>query len=361
MQKLLESVQHDWPMAHWQGTTVVVAVSGGPDSVALLDAMQRLIANAAPLTANATQSLPSETQLVVAHFNHAQRGLESDADMEWVERLASSYALPCICSSLAPPVGTTAGGGVGEAFLRQARHRFLKTIASQMGAAWIATGHTSDDVVETMLHHLLRGTGPAGLASIAPIRRINRHTQLVHPLLGVSKTMVLEYLAQHGIEYRIDPSNASDRYTRNRIRHQLLPYLRDFAGSPRLDERLRITSRWIREEHAVIEQLASEWLTAASIEHGEDHFELSLEQARAIAWPVIREALVQRWHAQAWPLREMGAKHWERLRNLIERGRTSPHPNRLQLPGGIEAVIRKGKLKFLAKPQSHTAPSDTLP
>lgn len=332
MQKLLESVQHDWPIENWRGTTVVVAVSGGPDSVALLDALQRLKAN--------------ETQLVVAHFNHAQRGIQSDADMAWVERLASSYALPCVCSSLAPPQGTTAGGGASEAFLRQARHRFLKTIASHFGAAWIATGHTSDDVVETMLHHLLRGTGPAGLASIAPVRRLNRHTQLVHPLLGVNKTMVLEYLTQHGIEYRTDPSNASDRYTRNRIRHQLLPYLRAFAGSERLDERLRITAQWIREEHAVIERLASEWLAAASIEHGEDHFELSLEKTRATAWPVIREALVQQWHARAWPLREMGAKHWERLRHLIERAWLSPHPHRLQLPGEIEVSIRRGKLKF---------------
>lgn len=340
---------------------MVVAVSGGPDSVALLDALKRLIANAAPLIDHETPSVPSETQLVVAHFNHAQRGLESDADMEWVERLASSYALPCICSTLALPESTTAGAGVSEAFLRQARHRFLKTIASQLGAAWIATGHTSDDLVETMLHHLLRGTGPAGLASIAPMRRINRHTQLVHPLLGVSKTIVLEYLAQHGIEYRIDPSNASDRYTRNRIRHQLLPYLRDFAGSPRLDERLRITSQWIREEHAVIEQLASEWLIAASIEHGEDHFELSLEPTRATAWPVIREALVQRWHARAWPLREMGARHWERLRRLIERAWISPHPQRLQLPGAIEVSIRRGKLKFSATLQSNTAQSDTIP
>lgn len=346
-------------MTHWQGTTVVVAVSGGPDSVALLDAMRRLIATAAPFTATAAQSLPSKTQLVVAHFNHAQRGRESDADMAWVERLASSYDLPCICSSLAVPEGTKAGEAVSEAFLRQARHRFLKTIASQLGAAWIATGHTSDDVVETMLHHLLRGTGPAGLASIAPVRRINRLTQLVHPLLGVSKAMVLEYLAQHGIEYRIDPSNASERYTRNRIRHQLLPYLRAFAGSPRLDERLRITTQWIREEHAVIERLASEWLIAASIEHGEDHFELRLEQTRETPWPVIREGLVQRWHARAWPLREMGAKHWERLRHLIERAWLSPHPQRLQLPGAIEVSIRRGKLKFSATPQSDTEQSDT--
>lgn len=350
MPPLIESIRSYWPESKWHDTTVMVAVSGGADSVALLHGILELASN--------------KTRVIVAHFNHAVRGAESDGDMDFVRELALSKGLPFVIetreSNSLPSIREDRGGEIrlSEAHLRELRHRFLKQSAMRLGASWIATGHHADDCVETFLHHLLRGSGPAGLAAMAPTRRLTSSLQLVRPLLGVHRREIIDYLRERGLSFRNDSSNDTSDYTRNRIRNELLPWLRDYARTEGLDRRLWNASQLIREEHLVIESLASAWLNSLDIskidatrpEIADDFvaYEFDLCACIDTPWPVVREGFVRLWHDWGWPLREMSMSHWSRIRKLIDRAAASKHPQRLQLPGDIQVTIRRGRMRWQA-------------
>lgn len=339
---LVASIQRVWPIERWCDQRVVVAVSGGPDSVALLDALHRMA--------------PDPSRLLVAHFNHGLRGEQSDGDAAFVQSMAERLKIECVIGSMAKPISEGADATEAlqptrsprsESWLRTVRHRFLKEVATGFDAAWIATGHTADDVVETMLHHLLRGSGPAGLASIPPMRRLQRNLHLVHPLIFAFKADVLAYLEAREQSYRQDASNDSMQYTRNRIRHQLLPWLREFTGDARVADRLRTAAEWIREEHGVIEELGMRWLASECVKPIDDGLQMPLAHALSEPWGVVREGLVAAWHARSWPLREMSAKHWERLRRFLDKSAETTHPQRMQLPGPIGVSVRRKQLQLM--------------
>jgi tRNA(Ile)-lysidine synthetase-like protein len=199
-------------------------------------------------------------RLVIAHLNHGLRGAQSDQDQAFVGELANQKNLEVFSQKLQGSAPST-----GEAPLRTARISFLKGIAYHIGASWIATGATADDSVETMLHNLLRGTGPAGLAGIRHQREISKGVQLIHPMLGLWKSDLLEYLGSIGQSFCIDESNSQNLYTRNRIRNECLPFLERFIESDQLKQRLLKTSELIRQEHQVIEQLALQWLDSKAL------------------------------------------------------------------------------------------------
>jgi tRNA(Ile)-lysidine synthase len=330
MQSVEASIQSLWPLDAWIHAKSVVGVSGGPDSVALLHALWTMSGRKAPL--------------VVAHIDHGRRGEESDGDRAFVQDLAARWNLPCEVIRLTDQYSVS--GNVSEDALRQARHRQLRRVAVQHGASWIATGHHADDVVETMLHRLLRGSGPRGLASIVPKRTIRFNLHLVHPLLAVHRFEIMHYLEQNQLAFRTDHTNTSDAYTRNRIRHQLLPYLREFAGTPRLDQRLWQSAQQIREEHAMIEQAAQNWLDHAGISRDSHAVEFPALALDERDWCVIREGLVKIWHDLSWPLQGMTAKHWMHLRRFLMSPKSTQHPRRMQLPGPIEVTMRRGRVRF---------------
>ena len=189
------------------GTRVVVAVSGGSDSVALL----RLLC-----------SLRESCHLdvVCAHFNHQLRGAESDADEAFVRELAGSLDVSCETGS--DNVGAYASEhhlSLEEA-ARELRLRFLRMTALKTGAACIATAHTRDDQAETVLFRLLKGTGLRGMSGMAP-----RTGMFIHPLLGVSKEQLQGWLRTQGFVWREDLSNADERYERNFIRTSVIPLI----------------------------------------------------------------------------------------------------------------------------------------
>jgi tRNA(Ile)-lysidine synthase len=189
------------------GSRVVVAVSGGSDSVALLRLL-RLLRDAHGL------------ELVCAHFNHRLRGAESDADEAFVQELATSLHVPF--ERGAEDVAAYAADhhlSMEEA-ARELRLRFLRMVALQTGASCIATAHTRDDQVETVLFRLLKGTGMRGIAGIAP-----RAGMFVHPLLHVSKQELQGWLTTQGCVWREDVSNADEHYERNFIRASVIPLI----------------------------------------------------------------------------------------------------------------------------------------
>lgn len=195
------------------GESLVVAVSGGQDSLALLHSLHLLRARWG-LT------------LHVAHFNHSLRGAEADEDARLVAELAEQWSIPCTIGK-----GDVAGAAkrthcsVHEA-AREQRHRFLETVSREIGAGKIALGHTLDDRIETVLMNLLRGAGVDGLAGIPPVS-----CQRVRPLIEVSREETEAYCRRHELSFRTDPSNQSLRYTRSRIRQELLPLLAAYYNS----------------------------------------------------------------------------------------------------------------------------------
>jgi tRNA(Ile)-lysidine synthase len=293
---------------------IVVAVSGGPDSVALLRALMAV----------------DDRPLVVAHLNHCLRGRDSDGDQAFVADLAHRLGL----AFRGTRQDVSAAGGNVEAAARTIRYKWLTDVATEFGAGWVATGHTADDQAETVLFHLLRGTGLDGLAGIAGRRRLAPGVELVRPLLAATRVEVLAGLRQFGLEYRVDATNADLSRTRNRIRHQLLPLLaRDY--NPRFVEVLaRLAAQaaeWRRNQTAIAEELlrTAERPRAGSmlVFDGRSLGRAPRRRRRAM-WRIV-------WRREGWPRQQMGFREWERLAALCCGG-----PPAQDLPGGLRARRR---------------------
>lgn len=180
--------------------TYVVAVSGGVDSVVLLNLLQQL----------------PDLSLTVAHFDHGIRN-DSSNDRHFVQQLARTYGLPFVYED------GRLGSGVSEAAAREVRIAFLRRVKQEMHAQAIIMAHHEDDLLETAILNLLRGTGRKGLSSLRSTPDVRR------PLLAISKKDVINYATRHGLEWHEDSTNASTVYTRNYIRHKLMPRFDDHA------------------------------------------------------------------------------------------------------------------------------------
>ncbi len=215
------------------GDGIVIGVSGGPDSVSLLDLLFRL-----------RKSL--DIALYVAHVNHQLRGPASDADQRFVTDLATSMDLPCFSERVVLP-----DRGSPEAAARDARLGFLKSVLCVTGASRIALGHTRSDQAETVLMRLIRGAGPTGLGAIRPIR----DGLWIRPLLAVSRQQIQAYIEHRNLQVRHDNTNADTRFLRNRIRHQLLPQIAtDY--NPAIEAVLARSAEIIQREDQLLGQLA---------------------------------------------------------------------------------------------------------
>jgi tRNA(Ile)-lysidine synthase len=216
--------------------TLLLAVSGGPDSVMLLDYFAR----------NAKKR---KLRLVIAHVNHNLRGKASDADARFTERLGKAYGIETeILSANVKEIAEKEGGGI-ESAARKARYALLLKTALEKKCAFIVTAHHSDDNAETILLNMLRGTDPKGLAGIPVSRTLYRSgrktVRLIRPLLSVSRKEIEQYLILNGLKSRKDHTNDDDRYTRNWIRTRLLPLLE--KKQPRIREHLVMLSEGMTE------------------------------------------------------------------------------------------------------------------
>jgi tRNA(Ile)-lysidine synthase len=313
-----------WPPERWRDLHVLAAVSGGADSVALLRAMRDL-----------KQQAGGRGQVFAAHFNHHLRGEHSDADARWVAELGESLGVEVI---LGQAGGGSDSGGLtpaelnSEELARDARYAFLLQTAERLGARFVATGHTADDQTETILHRLLRGASIGGLAGIPPSRPLGPTVEVVRPLLGVTRQAIEQALAEWGQDYRTDATNAEATFTRNRLRHMVLPLLREEFG-PGIDDAIRRLGRQAGESHEVIRELATRVLESAIFVLPD---QLVIQKHKLTSQPplVVREACKLAWRAAGWPEQAMGASEWNRLHDfLVEEG----PPAAISLPGGVEA------------------------
>ncbi len=226
---IINTIRHDFPPDSWRETHVLLAVSGGADSVAMLAAMGQL-----------KREVGGTGELRVGHVHHGLRGQAADDDEQFVRQLCEQFQLPLdVGHSDVPALAKLAGDGL-EAAARDARYDFLLKTAQKHGARYVATAHTADDQAETILHRILRGSGVAGLAGIPRARRLSESVTLIRPLLAVRRADVLSYLNEQGLDFREDASNRETTLTRNRIRHELLPHLRENYNPAVTDALLRL-------------------------------------------------------------------------------------------------------------------------
>ena len=314
-----------------RGEHVLVGVSGGPDSVALLHALVLLRSELA-------------LRLTVCHVHHGLRP-EADRDAAFVEALAARLECPVRVAC----VEVTRGGGRSpEEAARIARHAALSRIARATDAGRIALGHTADDQAETVLMRILQGAGPRGLAGIP-----GRRGRIVRPLLAVDRAAVHAHILAHGLDFVEDATNRDVRFLRNRVRHELLPLLAKCAGVP-LGEALRRVGRTAREAVDALDALVRPRL-AGHLTRTPVGWRLAL--AACVGLPpgavkaVIRLALVEV-TAKDRLGSGLRAAHLDALAALLAAGTGA----RVRLPAGV--VVERGRdALWVLRPATHVEPA----
>lgn len=334
--QIVKEVELSWPTDRWRDVGVVIGCSGGADSVALVRALSSL-----------QQSLRQAGTsprgfLIVAHFNHQLRGEESDQDQTSVLHLAQELGLQIEIQQASkrkaglagPPTSDLAEQvnraelDTDEASLRHARMQFLIQVAKQNGARYIALAHSMEDNVETVLHHLMRGTGPSGLAGIGHPLPIESDLVVTRPLLHTRRELIRHALSEQNYAWREDQSNLDCRYRRNWIRHQLIPMMEsEYPSSVEaIGRAIELQSSW---RHC-IDRMASKWLDR----HVKANPDFCILKDSETDRPILIAAMQKLWADHHWPRQSMNQKHWETLAEMIQGRRTSP----CTLPSGIRVI-----------------------
>ena len=302
--------------------TVVVAVSGGADSVALLDILSHFE--------------EGHLHLVVAHLNHGLRGTDSDGDEMFVSRLAESYGLP-FESRRADVTGLAQAERLSlEDAGRRERYRFLAETARAHQATSIALAHHRDDQAETVLIRLLRGAGATGLSAMVSLSR----GLLKRPLLKISRAEIERYMRDRGLSHRTDASNADTTILRNSIRHELIPLLARY--NPKISERLAATAEILACDEELLDGVTEAAFDRVA-RRGEAGWTLAVDalaaEPRGLRLRLYRRALFE----QRGDLLRIGLSHLEAIDLLV----ASSRPNsRLKLPGDCWVSRSYGSLRF---------------
>lgn len=310
------------------GDHVLVAVSGGADSVALLHCLHRL-------------SPGMQWKLTVAHFNHGIRGADADRDEEFVGQLAAQLGLPFVCERARLASATAAGDPNLEQAARTARYAYFRRAARSLGAAKIAVGHSLDDQAETVLSRLLRGSGVEGLSGIRPVL----DGMIVRPLLECRRSQILAYLCRRRLSFREDASNRDLGFERNRIRHELIPYLERSFHRPVA----RVLARQADLARETAEYLAAEAGKAYETLRRPAERGVSLPAAGILELPpIIRRFVVRRALCEIrGSLRGTSMSHVNDVLALCRPGESGAC---IQLPGNVLAIREFGDLIIMEAP-----------
>src|SRR5262249_33831642 len=313
------------------GDGLLVTVSGGPDSVALLH-----------LLCSFREDL--RLRLEVAHLQHGIRGVEAQEDAKFVAELVAKLGLPLHLKEIdLPRIRSAAGRGNLEALARGERYRFFAAVARERKLGKIATAHTQDDQAETVLMWLLRGSGLKGLVGMPPVHPVDgtyigqTSLTVVRPLLHVSRAEIEAYLNQNDLTFRVDRSNQDLSFLRNWIRLKLIPQLKEKIDGNLL-ARLAQQAELIRHEDDLMDGLArgalDEMRTAEGVNRGS-----LLNHSKA-----MQRRLLRLWiEATRGHLQGLDFQHVESLLDLIANG---PPQGRLSIPGGWQLVKEYETLKL---------------
>jgi tRNA(Ile)-lysidine synthase len=300
----------------------VVAVSGGPDSVCLLHILVRL-------------RKELNLELHVAHLNHQLRGSEAETDAQYVSQLAQGLGITATIERRDVKSEQSRLRTSLEESARIIRYTFLAQVAESIGTNLVAVGHTSDDHIETILMHLIRGSGTRGLRGLQPISQwpiSGASLMVIRPLLQVTCQETADYCHDHQLKPRIDASNLSLSPLRNRIRHHLLPQLKHY--NPRVDEALLRTAHIAGDDLAFIEQESARlWGTTVQRQGDTIVFDRAgfLELPLALQRHLLRTAIEK----LLTNLRDIETRHIEAVLSALNK----PAGKRLNLPGGLVFTI----------------------
>jgi tRNA(Ile)-lysidine synthase len=295
------------------GSRLLVAVSGGADSVALLRAIVSL-------------SKRYQLEPEVAHVNHRWRGADSDADEQFVVELAESWGLPVHVrraeAALSPD-------GCSEEAARDLRYAFLEQVANDRSLHSILVGHQQQDLVETVLFQLLRGSGLRGLAGMRSERTLSSGTRLIRPLLAVTREAIETYLSGLEQSYRTDVTNLDPKFARGHLRTRILPECE--ALNPRVHEAIARLAEQAADWRDEAEASAQALLVRSLVPTTDDTLRLNRAVLCAATEGARRELFRALWRSQGWSEQAMSAEHWQRLSELAET------EGALSLPGNLQA------------------------
>jgi tRNA(Ile)-lysidine synthase len=306
------------------GDLCIVGVSGGPDSVCLLDILHEL-------------GKALEIRLVVAHYDHGLREKEDESETRFVRRLASSMALP-FESEKASSLKEGDTSSVEER-ARNARYAFFEKLKDKLGAQKIALGHNLNDQAETVLMRFLRGSGPAGLTGIPPTRE---HT-IIRPLIEIQREEIESYLKARDLSYVIDSSNLQTDYLRNKIRLELLPQLLEYQ--PRLIDHLGQLARIMGSDNKYLEEHAEDWVAREAEQGSAGDIFIPVQSFLDLPPPIRNRVTRHVLRKVRKNLRRIDHGHIESVHMLAK----SKDPQGiLNLPNGLTVKRVYDKLGFLA-------------
>lgn len=302
------------------GMHVLVACSGGPDSLALLDILLQL---------RAVRRLT----ITAAHFEHGIRGQDSRDDAAFVRRFCQEHGIACRIQAEDVPAFANEKGLSLELAARTLRYRFLWQVYEEVGADVLATAHHADDQAETVLMRILRGTGPDGLAAMRP-----RSGRQIRPLLGTSRADIEAYCRMRQLTPRHDVTNDLPDCTRNRLRLQVLPYLRAHAN-PEVSRALCQLAELAADEDDYLEaELAASW---PQLRSSDEENVLLIGPLQALHPAMRRRALRRFFREVSGGAKDLGFPHVQAMERLAAGGRTG---SSLALPGHWQACVSYGRL-----------------
>jgi tRNA(Ile)-lysidine synthase len=318
-----------WPAAGWRDVHALVAISGGPDSMALLAALLAV-----------KRQVGGAGKLFAGHVDHSLRGDQSTADAEWLATECRRLGVPLFIEKAnVGEVAEVRGDGMEEA-ARTTRYEILTRMAETLGARFVVLGHHRDDQIETILFRLLRGSGLRGLAGMPATRPLSPSVVAIRPLLGISRNEIADYLIAIGQASREDETNHDAEFAaRNAVRHELLPSIRERFGRSAEAAILRAGEQ-AAETQAFIDQLADALLAECKPAHerstagdvvGITFHTTALAEAAPL---LVSEALRQAWRHAAWPEQSMTYHWWRQLAQFAQSSEGTPP---LNLPGDIRA------------------------
>ncbi|MEM7810637.1 MAG: tRNA lysidine(34) synthetase TilS [Planctomycetota bacterium] len=326
MTEIPPGVVDSWRRLAPETGRIVIACSGGPDSMALL------------LTA--TQVFGRERPHVVTVDHRTRPDSAPDAEFVLAEATAAGVSAEIVTPDRPP-------GDLSEAAARDLRYAALAAAADSVSASAIATGHQADDQVETILFRILRGTGLDGLAGI-PERRPHKTAtgavEVIRPLLGTPRDALAAYVTACGRTYRLDPTNDTADYRRNRLRNEALPLLRDIIG-PGVDTALRRLGGLAAEEAANVEaelvEIHARLRDDADTSKAPGEVVWPISVLAGLPEPRVRALLISVWNEQSWPRQGMTRAAWTAAAEVARGERTA-----LDLPGGVHVRQRRGLLRL---------------
>ena len=293
------------------GDLVIIGLSGGPDSLALLHLLTAL-------------QTDLDFRLHAAHVDHSFRGKEAEEEARWVEKTALQWGVPCTLTKVNVPEVAREKGISSQEAGHLVRKRFFQELLQKLGAQKIALGHQADDQAETLLMHFLVGTGLEGLQGIIPV-----NLPLIRPLIFLRRAEIERYCWENALEPRRDPSNQKNVYLRNKIRNQVIPCLEERIN-PNLVDTLNRTASIIQQDEDYL-QKAAEQLAQRFVQTNTTGSSLLLREW-TVLHPSMQRRLIRTVFRSVGENQGLAFSHVEEVRKFMEEGQTGKV---LQLPGGV--------------------------